>query len=363
MPVWHRLLRRSTPIYPGHPRLRPYIYSLALGVYCTSWTFFGAVGTAVRDGWGYLPIYLGPALVFLFGLPLMERLVEIGRAHKVSSIADFIASRFGKSRALAVLVTVIALTAAIPYLALQYKAVAASIAVLTQVAAPQAVVSRHRPRRCAVDGAVRRAVRRAPGRCQRASRRPDVGDRLRVVVEAAGIRRGGRVCLPAPARPAVALAAAPGERRHAIQRRCREQHAAGRRGDFLSAPSVSGGRRRVREYRRSEICALAAAGLSRPVLGIRRAGGGVGDDQRLIHANGVGYPDTDVADELWAAMADRACLPGRPVRGHRHGGCCQHCAVDDDFQRHRRAACCGGSGWRPARVSGAACCGCGARSS
>ena len=123
-------------IYPNHPRLRPYIYSLALGVYCTSWTFFGAVGSAVRDGWGYLPIYLGPALVFLFGLPLMERLVEIGRVHKVSSIADFIASRFGKSRALAVLVTLIALSAAIPYIALQYKAVAASIAALTQVATP-----------------------------------------------------------------------------------------------------------------------------------------------------------------------------------------------------------------------------------
>ena len=88
----------------------------------------------MRDGWGYLPIYLGPALVFLFALPFMERLVEIGRAHKVSSIADFIASRFGKSRSLAVLVSVIALAAAIPYIALQYKAVAASIDVLTTVA-------------------------------------------------------------------------------------------------------------------------------------------------------------------------------------------------------------------------------------
>src|SRR6204780_1512264 len=124
--------------YPNQRSLRPFIYSLALGVYCTSWTFFGAVGSAVRDGWGDLPIYLGPALVFLFALPLMERLVEIGRAHKVSSIADFIASRFGKSRELAVLVTVIALAAAIPYIALQYKAVAASIDVLTTVGAAHA---------------------------------------------------------------------------------------------------------------------------------------------------------------------------------------------------------------------------------
>src|ERR1700691_5950625 len=125
-------------LYTNHRRLRPYIYGLALGVYCTSWTFFGAVGSALREGWGYLPIYLGPALMFLFALPFMERLVEVGRAHKVSSIADFIASRFGKSRELAVLVTVIALAAAIPYIALQYKAVAASIDVLTTVGAAHA---------------------------------------------------------------------------------------------------------------------------------------------------------------------------------------------------------------------------------
>jgi PAS domain S-box-containing protein len=121
--------------YPNQRRLRPLIYALALGVYCTSWTFFGAVGSAVRDGWGYLPIYLGPALVFLFALPFLERLTRIGRAHKVSSIADFIASRFGKSRALAVLVTLIALAAAIPYIALQYKAVATSVDVLTAASA------------------------------------------------------------------------------------------------------------------------------------------------------------------------------------------------------------------------------------
>jgi Na+/proline symporter/signal transduction histidine kinase len=122
-------------IYPNRQRLRPYIYGLALGVYCTSWTFYGAVGTAVREGWAYLPIYVGPTLVYLLALPFLERLVEIGHTHKVASIADFIASRFGKSRSLAVLVTVIAVTAAIPYLALQYKAVAASIAALTTAAA------------------------------------------------------------------------------------------------------------------------------------------------------------------------------------------------------------------------------------
>jgi PAS domain S-box-containing protein len=118
-------------IYPGRERLRPYIYSLALGVYCTTWTFFGAVGTAVTAGWAYLPIYLGPVLLFVFATPLLRRLVAIARTHNTTSIADFISARFGKSPALAALVAIIALTASMPYLALQYKAVSTSIDVLT----------------------------------------------------------------------------------------------------------------------------------------------------------------------------------------------------------------------------------------
>ncbi len=118
-------------VYPGRARLRPYIYSLALGVYCTTWTFYGAVGTAVSGGWAYLPIYLGPVLLFVFGTPLLGRLVAIARAHNTTSIADFISARFGKSPALAALVAIIALIASVPYLALQYKAVGAGIDVLT----------------------------------------------------------------------------------------------------------------------------------------------------------------------------------------------------------------------------------------
>ena len=126
-------------IYPTHARWRPHVYALALGVYCTTWTFYGAVGTAVRDGWAYVPIYLGPALVFLFALPFMERLITVARARNITSISDLLSSRFGRSRSLAALVTVIALTAAIPYLALQYKGVSASIGVLTNAPAGPAV--------------------------------------------------------------------------------------------------------------------------------------------------------------------------------------------------------------------------------
>ncbi|KAF1712264.1 hybrid sensor histidine kinase/response regulator [Pseudoxanthomonas kalamensis DSM 18571] len=119
------------PLYPERPWLRPVVYSLALAVYCSSWTFYGAVGTAARNGIGYLPIYLGPALMMLFGWRIIERLALIAYHQNTVSIADFISSRYGRSRRLAALVTVIALVGIVPYLALQYKAVAMSLGVLT----------------------------------------------------------------------------------------------------------------------------------------------------------------------------------------------------------------------------------------
>ena len=119
------------PMYPDRPWLRPVVYSPALAVYCSSWTFYGAVGTAVRNGVGYLPIYIGPLLLLLFGWRIIERLALIARSQNVVSIADFISSRFGRSRRLAALVAIIALIGIIPYLALQYKAVAMSLQVLT----------------------------------------------------------------------------------------------------------------------------------------------------------------------------------------------------------------------------------------
>lgn len=119
------------PMYPDRPWLRPVVYSLALAVYCSSWTFYGAVGSAVRHGIGYLPIYLGPLLLLLFGWRIIERLALIARSQNTVSIADFISSRYGRSRRLAALVTVIALIGVVPYLALQYKAVAMSLNVLT----------------------------------------------------------------------------------------------------------------------------------------------------------------------------------------------------------------------------------------
>ncbi|MFC5527613.1 NahK/ErcS family hybrid sensor histidine kinase/response regulator [Rhodanobacter ginsengisoli] len=121
------------PLYPRQPRLRPIVYSLALAVYCSSWTFYGAVGTAARDGLAYLPIYLGPILLFVFGFGLLRRLLQMVRQRNITSIADFIAARFGKSHGLAALVAVIAVIAVVPYIALQFKAVATSFGVLSDL--------------------------------------------------------------------------------------------------------------------------------------------------------------------------------------------------------------------------------------
>lgn len=114
------------------PRARPLVYSLALAVYCTSWTFYGAVGRAAENGWDYLPIYLGPIMVFLFGVPLIERIILVCRRHNLTSIADLIGARYGRRQTLAALVTVIAVVGVLPYLALQLKAVAVSLSVLTE---------------------------------------------------------------------------------------------------------------------------------------------------------------------------------------------------------------------------------------
>jgi Na+/proline symporter len=99
------------------------VYSLSLAVYCSSWTFFGAVGSAVDEGWHFLAIYLGPILVFNVGWPFLHRLLVVCSRNKITSIADFIGSRYGKSQHLAAIVTIVAVLGSLPYIALQLKAV------------------------------------------------------------------------------------------------------------------------------------------------------------------------------------------------------------------------------------------------
>ncbi|MBJ6979103.1 PAS domain-containing hybrid sensor histidine kinase/response regulator [Luteimonas sp. MC1895] len=122
--------RNPVHMRAGGTWLRPLVYSLSLAVYCSSWTFYGAVGSAARNGIGYFAIYLGPLLMLLFGWRILERLALVAQTQATVSIADFIAARYGRAQRLAALVTLIALIAAVPYLALQYKAVTLSLQVL-----------------------------------------------------------------------------------------------------------------------------------------------------------------------------------------------------------------------------------------
>jgi len=105
------------------PFWRPLVYTLSIGVYCSSWTFLGAVGQAVENGWHFLPIYLGPILMIVFGWRFIRRLLIISSRNKVTSIADFIGSRYGKNQMLAALVTLVLVVGTLPYIALQLRAV------------------------------------------------------------------------------------------------------------------------------------------------------------------------------------------------------------------------------------------------
>jgi len=104
----------------------PYIYALSLAVYCTSWTFYGSVGRAATSGIGFLPIYLGPTLMAVLWWYVMLKIIRISKQNRITSIADFVASRYGKSHVLGGLVTIIAVVGVIPYIALQLKAISNS---------------------------------------------------------------------------------------------------------------------------------------------------------------------------------------------------------------------------------------------
>lgn len=109
----------------------PVVYTLSIAVYCTSWTFYGAVGSASRGGLEFLPIYLGPTIVFIGWWAVLRKLARISTAHRITSIADFISSRYGKSGRLAVAVTLMAVIGTTPYIALQLKAVASTFVAVT----------------------------------------------------------------------------------------------------------------------------------------------------------------------------------------------------------------------------------------
>lgn len=118
--------------YKGQQQ-HPFIYSLALGVHCTSWAFFGTTTQATQYGWAFMPTYLGVILVFLFAHPVLRKISLLCHQHQVSSLADFISLRFEKSYLLAALVTLLCLVGVIPYIALQLDSVSQSVAILVGI--------------------------------------------------------------------------------------------------------------------------------------------------------------------------------------------------------------------------------------
>jgi Na+/proline symporter/signal transduction histidine kinase len=110
----------------------PYVYSLSLAVYCTAWTYYGSIGVAADSGLNYLPIYIGPVIAFPLWIVILKKIIRISRVNKISSIADFISLRYGNSRFLGALVTLIALLAIIPYIGLQLKAISETFHIVTQ---------------------------------------------------------------------------------------------------------------------------------------------------------------------------------------------------------------------------------------
>lgn len=112
---------------------RPTLYALALAIYCTSWTFFGSVGMAAASGLDFLTIYIGPILMLTVGLPLLRHVVALSKAERITSVADFLSARYGKSGGVAALAALIAVVGVVPYIALQLKAVSSSVGLFLEV--------------------------------------------------------------------------------------------------------------------------------------------------------------------------------------------------------------------------------------
>ncbi|MCB1451178.1 MAG: hybrid sensor histidine kinase/response regulator, partial [Nitratireductor sp.] len=109
---------------------RPRIYAFSLAIYCTTWTFFGSVGMAAANGLSFLAIYVGPILLITFGNGLVKRIVRLSKEQRITSVADFLGARYGKSIKVAGVAAVIAVIGTVPYIALQLKAVSVSVSKL-----------------------------------------------------------------------------------------------------------------------------------------------------------------------------------------------------------------------------------------
>ena len=148
----------------------PYIYALSMAVYCTAWTFYGSVGRAVASGPSFLTIYIGPTLMIALGWFVLRKIIRISKTQHITSIADFIASRYGKSPTLGGVVSIIAVIGIIPYISIQLKAISNSFHLM--IGQPDThwqsgYLKRHRLFHCLDSGSVFHTVRQPPCRCDR----------------------------------------------------------------------------------------------------------------------------------------------------------------------------------------------------
>ena len=118
---------RSIASRTSTARSKPNIYAFSLAVYCTTWTFFGSVGLAATSGLSFLAIYVGPVLVITVGFALVRRVITLSKEERITSVADFLGSRYGKNLKVAAVAAIIAVVGTIPYIALQLKAISASV--------------------------------------------------------------------------------------------------------------------------------------------------------------------------------------------------------------------------------------------
>src|SRR5512135_3499360 len=109
----------------------PYIYSLSLAVYCTSWTFYGSVGKAATSGLSFLTIYLGPTIMAALWMIIQKKVVRIAKVNRITTLSDFIASRYGKSLRLSSLITIVAVVGITPYIGLQIKAIMSTLTIIS----------------------------------------------------------------------------------------------------------------------------------------------------------------------------------------------------------------------------------------
>nr|WP_315171008.1 sensor histidine kinase [uncultured Flavobacterium sp.] len=110
----------------------PYVYSLSLAVYCTAWTYYGSIGVAANSGLSYLPIYIGPIIIIPAWMLILKKIIQISKVNKISSVADFISLRYGNSRFLGALVTLVCVIGILPYIALQLKAISDTFHIVTR---------------------------------------------------------------------------------------------------------------------------------------------------------------------------------------------------------------------------------------